>query len=73
MVQDAALLESGAAIRTAEGGAEHVQAITGDNIVNVLDGFRQAGYTKVNISNGEGQPLFITTLPTQSGLTMSGG
>ena len=45
VVQDAALLESGAAIRTAEGGAEHVQPITGDNIVNVLDDFRQAGYT----------------------------
>ena len=26
-------------------GAEHVQPITGDNIVNVLDDFRQAGYT----------------------------
>lgn len=27
VVQDAALLESGAAIRTAEGGAEHVQRL----------------------------------------------
>lgn len=54
VVQDAALLESGAAIRTAEGGAEHVQPITGDNIVNVLDDFRQAGYTVVTTSSEQG-------------------
>lgn len=33
LLQDAALLESGAAIRTAEGGAEHVQPITGDSVL----------------------------------------
>lgn len=63
VVQDAALLESGAAIRTAEGGAEHVQPITGDSIVNVLDDFRQAGYTVVTTSSEQGKPLFSTALP----------
>ena len=63
VVQDAALLESGAAIRTAEGGAEHVQPITGDSIVDVLDDFRQAGYTVVTTSGERGKPLFKTELP----------
>ncbi|MCO6061924.1 tRNA/rRNA methyltransferase YfiF, partial [Pseudomonas sp. MOB-449] len=31
VVQDASLLESGAAVRTAEGGAEHDEPITGDS------------------------------------------
>ncbi|WP_394570891.1 tRNA/rRNA methyltransferase [Citrobacter amalonaticus] len=62
VVQDAALLESGAAIRTAEGGAEHVP-ITGDSIVDVLDDFRQAGYTVVTTSSERGKPLFKTELP----------
>lgn len=63
VVQDAALLESGAAIRTAEGGAEHVQPITGDSIVDVLDDFRNAGYTVVMTSSVKGKPLFTTALP----------
>lgn len=70
VVQDAALLESGAAIRTAEGGAEHVQPITGDNIVNVLDDFRQAGYTVVTTSSEQGKPLFKTSLPAKMVLVL---
>ena len=70
VVQDAALLESGAAIRTAEGGAEYVQPITGDNIVNVLDDFRQAGYTVVTTSSEQGKPLFKTSLPAKMVLVL---
>lgn len=70
VVQDEALLESGAAIRTAEGGAEHVQPITGDNIVNVLDDFRQAGYTVVTTSSEQGKPLFKTSLPAKMVLVL---
>ncbi|SUX72039.1 putative methyltransferase [Citrobacter freundii] len=70
VVQDAALLESGAAIRTAEGGAEHVQPITGDSIVDVLDDFRNAGYTVVMTSNVKGKPLFTTTLPEKMVLVL---
>ncbi len=44
VVQDAGVLESGAAIRTAEGGAEHVEPITGDSFIDTLDQFRKAGY-----------------------------
>ncbi|STF30365.1 tRNA/rRNA methyltransferase YfiF [Escherichia coli] len=60
----------GAAIRTAEGGAEHVQPITGDNIVNVLDDFRQAGYTVVTTSSEQGKPLFKTSLPAKMVLVL---
>ncbi|STB47513.1 putative methyltransferase [Citrobacter koseri] len=70
VVQDAALLESGAAIRTAEGGAEHVQPITGDSIVDVLDDFRQAGYTIVTTSSDQGKPLFSTALPAKMVLVL---
>ena len=70
VVQDAALLESGAAIRTAEGGAEHVQPITGDSIVDVLDDFRKAGYTVVMTSSVKGKPLFTTTLPEKMVLVL---
>ena len=70
VVQDAALLESGAAIRTAEGGAEHVQPITGDSIVDVLDDFRQAGYTVVTTSGERGKPLFKTELPEKMVLVL---
>ncbi|AKE59625.1 tRNA/rRNA methyltransferase [Citrobacter farmeri] len=70
VVQDAALLESGAAIRTAEGGAEHVQPITGDSIVDVLDDFRQAGYTVVTTSSEHGKPLFKTELPEKMVLVL---
>ncbi|ENC7803635.1 tRNA/rRNA methyltransferase [Salmonella enterica subsp. enterica serovar Bareilly] len=70
VVQDAALLESGAAIRTAEGGAEHVQPITGESIVDVLDDFRQAGYTVVTTSSDRGQALFSTTLPEKMVLVL---
>ncbi|QRG80227.1 tRNA/rRNA methyltransferase [Citrobacter sp. R56] len=70
VVQDAALLESGAAIRTAEGGAEHVQPITGDSLVDVLDDFRQAGYTVVTTSSAQGKPLFATALPEKMVLVL---
>ncbi|ONG25241.1 tRNA/rRNA methyltransferase YfiF, partial [Escherichia coli] len=56
--------------RTAEGGAEHVQPITGDNIVNVLDDFRQAGYTVVTTSSEQGKPLFKTSLPAKMVLVL---
>ena len=51
VVQDAGVLESGAAIRTAEGGAEHVEPITGDSFIDTLDQFRQAGYAIVGCSD----------------------
>lgn len=63
LVPDAAVLESGAAVRTAEGGAEHVQAITGASFAAALDQFREVGYTVVSTVTGAGLPLFKTQLP----------
>ncbi|WP_024548821.1 tRNA/rRNA methyltransferase [Siccibacter turicensis] len=70
VVQDAGLLESGAAIRTAEGGAEHVEAITGDSFQASLDAFRDAGYAIVTTSSHKGTPLFSATLPKKMVLVL---
>ncbi len=65
LVEDASLLESGAAVRTAEGGAEHVQAITADSFSEGLTRFRQAGYRIVTTSSHQGQPLSSSSLPNK--------
>ncbi|YCI82483.1 tRNA/rRNA methyltransferase [Enterobacteriaceae bacterium] len=70
VVQDTGLLESGAAIRTAEGGAEHVEAITGDSFQASLDAFRDAGYAIVTTSSHKGTPLFSATLPKKMVLVL---
>lgn len=54
ILHDVALLESGAAIRTAEGGAEHIKGIDADSLITTLDKFRQAGYTIVTTSSHKG-------------------
>ena len=70
LLQDAALLESGAAIRTAEGGAEHVQPITGDSVLDAIEQFRKAGYSIVTTSSHAGTPLFKATLPRKMVLVL---
>lgn len=70
IVQDAAVMESGAAIRTAEGGAEHVQPITGDSVLDALAQFRKAGYAIVTTSSHEGTPLFKAELPKKMVLVL---
>jgi len=70
LVQDASLLESGAAVRTAEGGAEHVQAISGESFASGLDAFRRAGYTIVTTSSHHGQLLSEVELPAKMVLVL---
>jgi len=70
LVNDASLLESGAAVRTAEGGAEHVQAISGDNFAAGLEAFRKAGYTIVTTSSHQGTPLAKAELPAKMVLVL---
>jgi TrmH RNA methyltransferase len=70
LVQDAALLESGAAVRTAAGGAEHVQAITGPSFNGALEQFRQAGYRIVTTSSHKGTPLSQAELPEKMVLVL---
>lgn len=63
LIHDPSLLESGAAGRTAEGGAEHVNAIQTDSFPSALDVFRAEGYTIATTSSHKGQPLAQTVLP----------
>ncbi|KQN54778.1 tRNA/rRNA methyltransferase [Erwinia sp. E602] len=70
LVQDASLLESGAAVRTAEGGAEHVQAISGESFAAGLDAFRKAGYTIVTTSSHQGVTLAQAELPARMVLVL---
>ncbi|MDU6411903.1 MAG: tRNA/rRNA methyltransferase [Yersiniaceae bacterium] len=70
LVQDPAQLESGAAVRTAEGGAEHVKAINADDFLSVLDTFRKAGYTIVTTSSHKGTPLSKAALPAKMVLVL---
>ncbi len=70
LVNDASQLESGAAVRTAEGGAEHVQAINGEDFAAGLEAFRKAGYTIVTTSSHEGTPLARAELPAKMVLVL---
>lgn len=70
LVNDASLLESGAAVRTAEGGAEHVQAISGATFSEGLEAFRKAGYTIVTTSSHQGTPLAQAELPEKMVLVL---
>ncbi|MCC3717019.1 tRNA/rRNA methyltransferase [Rouxiella badensis] len=70
LVQDPAQLESGAAVRTAEGGAEHVKAIMADNFIDVLASFRKAGYTIVTTSSHKGTALGKAELPARMVLVL---
>jgi len=70
LVEDASLLESGAAVRTAEGGAEHVQAISGETFSDGLERFRKAGYTIVTTSSHKGTALYQAQLPKKMVLVL---
>ncbi|WP_265694424.1 tRNA/rRNA methyltransferase [Providencia rustigianii] len=71
ILQDAGMLESGAAIRTAEGGAEHVKAIDADGFTPTLEKFRQAGYTIVTTSSHKGsQDIAKVQLPKKMVLVL---
>lgn len=65
LVDDASLVESGAAVRTAEGGAEHVRAITSETFHQGIERFREAGYTIVTTSSHQGTALSAAKLPAK--------
>lgn len=71
VVRDASLVESGAAIRTAEGGAEHLKAITADDLAAGLDTFHRAGYRIIAIAPGKGTPFNQIELPEKVVLVVS--
>ncbi len=73
LLQDPNLLESGAAIRTAEGGAEYIQAINASDFLSTLNVFRNAGYAIVIASDDKGTPLLQAQLPARMVLVLSHG
>ncbi|PHM70670.1 tRNA/rRNA methyltransferase [Xenorhabdus kozodoii] len=71
ILQDTAMLESGAAVRTAEGGAEHIKGIDADGFTATLDKFRNQGYTIVTTSSHKGSTaLAQATLPEKMVLVL---
>lgn len=70
MMADSAMLESGAAVRTAEGGAEHITSIQTDDLLSDLTRFREAGYTIVTTSSHQGTPLASVDLPLKMVLVL---
>src|SRR5476649_2138477 len=70
MTSDSAALESGAAVRTAEGGVEHISSIHTDDLINDLALFRQAGYTIVTTSSHNGLPLSQAKIPQKMVLVL---
>ncbi len=74
MVQDAGVLGVRAAIRTAEGGAEHVEPITGDSFIDTLDRFPQSGLHAIvsNVQPLMVPPLFKAELPKKMVLALGG-
>lgn len=65
VVKEASLARSGAAMRTAEGGAEHVKLLEADDFERMLSACRREGYTVVSTSSHRGTSLFDTPLPAR--------
>ncbi|SET19982.1 tRNA/rRNA methyltransferase [Thorsellia anophelis] len=64
--QDPNVLDSGAAVRTAEGGAEYIQPIDVEDFFDALAILQRAGYTLISTSSHQGKPLSKTKLPAKS-------
>lgn len=63
IMREPQLLHSGAALRTAEGGGEFVEALKCDDMPLALRLCKDAGYTLVTTSSHGGQSLYQSTLP----------
>lgn len=59
------LLQSGAALRTAEGGGEFVDGLSCDNLPLALKLCKEAGYTLVTTSSHGGSSLYNSKLPAK--------
>lgn len=70
LVNDALIAQNGAALRSAEGGAEFVQFVDGGRLSETLPIFKAAGYTVVATSSHEGENLYTTELPDKILLMM---
>lgn len=66
VVKDSSLARSGAAMRTAEGGAEHVKLLEAEDFDRMLAACRREGYTVVATSSHQGTNLFEQPLPARA-------
>ncbi len=63
LVPDAKALAGGAAVRTAEGGAEHVEVLDAPEFARAVQTFRAAGWKLLTTSSHRGENLFQAALP----------
>lgn len=63
LLPDPELLFSGSAVRTAEGGAESVIALSHPNFIEGLGRLRKTGYTLLSTTSHRGKSLYSTKLP----------
>lgn len=61
--QDSQNLESGAALRTAEGGGESIICLQYQNLENFIQALKNKSYSVITTSSHQGQNLFRTQLP----------
>lgn len=65
IIKQPELLQSGAALRTAEGGGEFVDGLACDNLPLALKLCKEAGYTLITTSSHGGTSLYQSTLPAK--------
>lgn len=65
LVENANLLQSGAAARVAEGGAEWVDTVQYDSVDELLEQLRKAGFSILSTSSHQGRDLYRTELPNK--------
>lgn len=70
LVNDPMMAQTGASMRTAEGGAEFVQFIDGGKISESLPAFQEAGYSVVATSSHGGENIYEIELPKKMVLLM---
>ena len=65
IIKQPELLQSGAALRTAEGGGEFVDGLACDSLPLALKLCKEAGYTLITTSSHGGTSLYQSTLPAK--------
>ncbi len=60
---DAQILQSGAALRTAEGGGESIICLEYKNLENLIQSLKKKSYSVITTSSHQGQNLFKSQLP----------
>lgn len=65
-VNDAGAMNSGAAVRVAEGGAEFVEVLGYSNLEHLLAEFHQAGFSVVTTTSHGGSDLFLARMPEKA-------